>query len=454
MKRLVFQDLIHWRNSSTRRPLVLRGARQVGKTHIVRQLGQTFQHYLEVNFEKNPDLAKIFEHDLDPQRIARELSLATNSPIEPGTTLLFLDEIQEAPKVLIALRYFYEEMPELHVIGAGSLIDFAIDRVGIPVGRVSFFYMYPLSFIEYLCARDFYSLALEIINHPPAKTLNEALHDKVLRLLGEYMAIGGMPNVVYQWVNQQNVALCTDILQNIKNAYEQDFGKYAKRNEVKYVDLLFKQIPTFICQHFKYSNLTTTFRKRELQPALQLLEKAGIVHQVVHSRAGGIPLGAEADWNKFKLITLDVGLNQAILGLELKDWFIDPSSTFINKGTLSENLIGQELLAYSNPTDKQQLYYWHREERASNAEVDYIILQNGNVIPIEVKSGHGAGLQSLRLFLQSHSASPYGIRFSTHNYSIFDHIHSYPLYAVAGVIDNKQRLIQFVEACKSADGQI
>lgn len=445
MKRLLYYDLLNWRNLSTRTPLLLRGARQVGKTHIVRQLGQTFKHYIELNFEKNPALAKIFEHDLDPVRISREISLALNKTVDPGNTLLFIDEIQEVPRAITALRYFYEEMPKLHVIAAGSLVDFAIERVGVPVGRISFLYMYPMSFIEYLCARDFQRLAIEIINHEPTQPFNEAIHIKALRLLGEYMAFGGMPKVVQQWVTQQDVQSCTNVLQNIKNAYEQDFAKYAKKNAIKYVDLLFKQIPSLICQRFKYSHLSSDFRKRELEPSLWLLEKAGIVHQVIHTDGYGLPLGAEVDLGKFKLITLDVGLNQTILGMELKDWFISPTATFVNKGSLSEAFVGQELLAYSNPSVKQQLYYWHREEKGGNAEVDYLITHHRNIIPIEVKSGHGAGMQSMRVFLQSHSASQYGIRFSIHNYSVYDRIHSYPLYAIAGTIENKERLLKLLQ---------
>jgi uncharacterized protein len=445
VKRLLYNELVEWKNKLFRMPLLLRGARQVGKTHLVRQLGETFKNFIEINFERNPELIKIFDHDLDPVRIIKELGLILNKVIKPGNTLLFFDEIQESDKIVLALRYFYEDMPQLHVIAAGSLVDFAIERVGVPVGRISFLHVYPLSFIEFLAAKGLKNLALEIIQHGPTKPLNDAIHEKALRLAGEYMAIGGMPQAVNQWVNQQDVQLTTTTLQNIKNAYEQDFAKYAKKNAIKYVDLLFQQIPRLICQRFKYSNLTTSFRKRELEPALYLLEKAGIFHQVNHSHGNGIPLGAEADPDKFKLIALDIGLGQTILGLELKEWFIDSAAALINKGSIAENFVGQELLAYSNSLDKQSLYFWLREGRGSNAEVDYLIIRNQQIIPVEVKSGHGAGLQSLRVFLNSHLKSSYGIRFSIHNYSVFNQVHSYPLYAVAGAIENKERLLNFLE---------
>lgn len=443
MKRIIFQELKKWITSSSRKPILLRGARQVGKTYVVRQLGKLFDNYVEINFEKTPELMKIFEYDLDPIRIVREISIATKISIEPENTLLFIDEIQEAPRAIIALRYFYEEMPNLHVIAAGSLVDFAIEKVGVPVGRLSFLYMYPLSFIEYLSARGHNLLASEIINHEPAIMLNEALHTKALRLLAEYMAIGGMPKSVASWIDTQNIESCTNALNDIKNTYEQDFNKYTKKNEIKYVDLLFQQIPSQICKTFNYGLLTTTYRKRELEPALRLLEKAGIIQSVLHSSSNGIPLGSEVNFSKFKLIPLDVGLNQAILGLELKDWFLDPVMTLVNKGEQSESFVGQELLAYSNPSSKHQLYYWQREEKSSQAKVDYVITHQRNIIPVQVKSGHGGSLQSMRLFLKSHPNSSYGIRFSTHNYSVHDSIHSFPLYAVAGALENKQRLLDF-----------
>ncbi len=446
LNRYIYFDLYRWRHAVTRKPLLLRGARQVGKTHVIRQLGQTFRNFVEINFEKTPELKKIFELDLDPIRIVREISIALNVIISPLETLLFIDEIQEMPRAIIALRYFYEEMPNLHVIGAGSLVDFAIDQVGVPVGRISFLYMYPMSFIEYLCASNNKQLAHEIIYHKPTDMLSDLIHIKALRLLGEYMAIGGMPKVVHEWISKKDLQSCTTLLRDIKNAYEQDFSKYAKKNQIKYVELLFKNIPRLICQQFKYSHIESDYRKRELEPALWLLEKAGIVHQVIHTSANGIPLGAEAKLHKFKLLMLDVGLNQTLLGLHLKDWFIDPIPAFVNKGSLSENFVGQELLAYSDPTDKQQIYYWSKETKASSAEVDYVVTEQGHIIPVEVKSGHGATLQSMRMFLKSHPHSTHGIRFSTHNYSLHDGIYSYPLYAVSSITENKERLMALIEA--------
>jgi hypothetical protein len=186
------------------------------------------------------------------------------------------------------------------------------------------------------------------------------------------------------------------------------------------------------------------YRKRELAPAINLLEKAGIVHRIYHSNAKGLPLGADLSFESFKIITLDIGLNQNILGLDFQDWLLDPAKTMVNKGNIAEAFVGQEILAYSDPNFKKQLHYWQREARGSHAEIDYLSVFQQQIIPVEVKSGRGSSLQSMRLFLESYPSSPYGIRFSTHNFSSFDSIHSYPLYAVANCFGNKKRLVQFL----------
>ena len=431
MQRTIYNYLKKWKNYQTRKPLIIRGARQVGKTHVVRELGDTFESYVEINFELMPNIIQLFEKDLSPTRIIRDLSLITKQSIIPGKTLLFFDEIQEAPNAITALRYFYEKMPNLHVIAAGSLLDFALENIGVPVGRISFLYMYPMSFVEFLYATQNNLLAEEILHHNLSNPLALPIHTKLLDLLGIYMAIGGMPEAVKCWLDTENLAMCNTIHHQIISAYEQDFQKYSKKHQLKYIDMLFNRIPLYLGQQFKYSNIAKEYRKRELEPCINLLVKAGIIHQIYHSAGNGLPLGAEINLDKFKIIFLDIALSQAILGLETKDWIIDPLHAFINKGAIAESFVAQELLAYSDPNMQQKLYYWQRETRGSNAEVDYLIQKNSNVIPIEVKSGEGRSLKSMKLFLQNRPNSPYGVRFSIHNYSEFDGIHSYPLYAIA-----------------------
>lgn len=431
MDRIIDHYLYEWRLSERRKPLILRGARQVGKTNAVRRFSNKFSHYVEINFELSPEAKDIFNKNLQPDRIIKELGVLSGKIIEPGKTLLFLDEIQAEPNALTALRYFYEMIPELHVIAAGSLLDFAIDKVGVPVGRVSFYHMYPLSFIEFLCALGHKVLAKEIITHPEGEEISQPLHDMALSLLGEYIAIGGMPEAVISWIKTSNLQESTLVHHEIIDTYVDDFPKYARKAQVKYVDLVFKNIPQQLGSEFKTSRVESHFRKRELAPAIELLEKARVIQKVHHTAGQGIPLAVQSHPDIHKIIMLDIALSQALLGLSLKEWILKPQDQYANKGPIIEALIGQEILAYSDPRRPANLYYWQRTERNDSAEIDYLVELNQQIIPVEVKSTKGSTLKSMRVFLESHKKSPYGIRFSTHDYSIHEGIHSYPLYSVS-----------------------
>ena len=431
MKRLIDYHLDQWKTDPYRKPLLLRGARQVGKTYAARRLGSMYEDFVEINLEFFLEkAARTFQEDLNPKRILHELSLLVDKPITPGKTLLFLDEIQAVPNALLALRYFYEMMPELHVIAAGSLLDFAIEEVGIPVGRVESLYMYPMSFIEFLAALDHSLLIKEILTHRLEEPMSSVIHEKIVTLVAHYCAIGGMPQAVTLWKETQDFLHCMKIYSTILDTYRQDFGKYARKNQIKYVELVFNYLPRQLGTKFKYSTIDGEYRKRELAPALDLLVTAGIAHKIFHSSGQGIPLGAQINHQDYKVNFLDVGLSQAVLDFNARSWFLDPITSFINKGQLVETFIGQELLAYSNPIKKNQLYYWHREQRGSQAKIDYLIQIDQHIIPVEIKSGSGTTLKSLHIFLDTHPTSPYGLRFSTQNYSHFDAIHSYPLYAL------------------------
>lgn len=445
MKRIIYQSLINWSTSLGRRPVILRGARQVGKTYAVRHLGEQFEHFVEINFERSPKYQTFFQEDLDPKRIIEVLQLATGKSIIPGKTLLFFDEVQVCPQVIIALRYFYEELQDLHVIAAGSLLDFAIEKIGVPVGRVSFLYMYPLSFIEFLVAANQKRLAQYIMQKNPEEPVSESIHTKLLKLLGEYMLTGGMPKAVSQWITDRSLEACSETHRAIITSYQQDFDKYCNKYELKYTSLIFNQVPTLICQTFKFSHLDTPYQKRELEPCLELLIKANVIHKVLHTTAQGVPLGATINFDKYKLLFVDIALCQTMLGMTEKNWIIDPLQTFVNKGALCEALVGQELLAYSSCDDKAALYYWQRTSRGSQAEVDYIISDKNRIIPIEVKGGKGSTLRSMHAFLETHQQVAYGVRFSTQNYSIYDAIRSYPLYAVAAIFLENKVLQSFCE---------
>ena len=438
-KRIIDFHLDKWKTDPFRKPLLLRGARQVGKTYAVRRLGQQFKSFVEVNFERLEGAASIFEKDLVPERLILALSLLVKTPIIPGETLLFFDEVQEAPRAILALRYFYEEMPNLHVIAAGSLLEFAIAKVGIPVGRISMLYMYPFSFLEYLVATGHNLIAREILDHRVGIPMEEFIHTKILDLLGEYLSIGGMPEAVARWVQTKDPASALNVLQQIAATYRQDFEKYARKAQVKYLEQLFRQIPHLVGKEFSYREIHGEYRKRELVPALELLERANIIHSIRHSSGQGIPIGAEVDFETFKVIYLDIGLCQAILGSDISIWFLHPLQGFENRGEIAEGFIGQELICYASPDSKAELHFWKRKEKNSAAEIDYLIQRGEQIIPIEVKSGHGNTLRSLRIFLDTHPKSTCAIRFSSLNYSLMNELDSRPLYAAASLAHEGQK---------------
>lgn len=439
MKRLADHHLLQWKISPHRKPLMLRGARQVGKTFAVRQLGSIFSSFIEINFEFRPDFKGIFKQDLDPNRIIRELSLLLQKPIVPGQTLLFFDEIQECPEAITALRYFYEMMPTLHVISAGSLLDFTLQKIGVPVGRVSSLYMYPLSFVEFLCATGKPMMIEALIKHDEKMPLNESIHYKLLENVAEYFAIGGMPDAVRTWIDRKDPREIAAIHHTLLGTYRQDFIKYAEKFQIKYIEQLFNEIPRQLGGKFKYSKVEGEYRKRELAPCLELLATAGVIHIVNHTSAQGTPIGAGSDLSRFKVIFLDSALCQTALGFDLAAWFLHPGQELVNKGAIVEAFIGQEILAYSLPITKGNLYYWHREARGSQAEVDYLYQSGQDILPIEVKSGSGTSLKSLHIFLQEHVRTPYGIRMSTHNYSHHEQIHSLPLYTTLSLASPEQK---------------
>lgn len=428
MKRLIDWHLATWKEKPKRKPLLLKGARQIGKTYSVRQLGKSFDNFVEINFELLPDAKTIFSKDLKPDRIIWELGLLAHAQIVPGKTLLFLDEVQASEQAILALRYFYELLPELHVIAAGSLLDFALEQTGIGVGRIQMLYVYPLSFFEFLCATGNIPLIQAILSKA---SLSSVLHEHLLDVLGHYLAIGGMPEAVQAWVETKDPRASYEAQKSLIETYRQDFPKYAKRHQLPYLEVLFDQIHHFIGKQFKYSAIHGEYKKRELAPCLGLLRRANVIHLVMHSAGHGLPLGAEVNLDRFKIISLDVGISQALLGLDLAAWFLNPDKDLINRGAIAEAFVGQELLAYSSPHSKADLYYWKRETKSALAEVDYLHPFQQAALPIEVKSGHGTTLRSLHQFLEEHPKTASGIRFWSGNYEMTEKVDSRPLYAVA-----------------------
>jgi uncharacterized protein len=441
MKRIIDSYLLQWKVGPDRMPLLIQGARQIGKTYAVRQLGKTYASFVEINLEKLVEAHKAFAGNLDPVEMVILLSSITHKSIIPGKTLLFIDEIQAFPRAIIALRYFYEEMPELHVIAAGSLLGFAIEQVGIPVGRVEAIEMYPLSFIEYLAAMDRTMVIQAILQHGPDKSIGQPMHDIYFNEFARYCAIGGMPKVVQHWIDHKDPVSIQRIHATILNMYRKDFEKYARVHQIKYVEKIFDQIPAQLGQKFKYSIVEGDFRKRELAPALDLLVRACIAEKVYYSAGQGTPLAGQKDELDYKVLFLDIGLAQTNLGASPAQWFLRPEQELVNKGQIIEALVGQEIAVYSDPYRIKGSYYWHKDS-SPQAEIDYLSRLDYQVIPVEVKSGKGNTLKSLHYFLEHHKQSPYGIKFSTQDYTTLHDsttghiIYSYPLYAIARVISD------------------
>jgi predicted AAA+ superfamily ATPase len=418
-----------------RKPLLLRGARQVGKSSSVREFGKHFEYFLEINFEKKEvqDAKKIFERNSSPKHIVDELYAMFGVPIIPGKTLLFLDEVQTCIPAISSLRFFYEEMPELHVIAAGSLLEFALRELpSFGVGRIRSFFMYPLSFDEYLQATGYAALADKIKRSSPERPISEALHHQCLNHLVRFITIGGMPEVVAAYAHGGTLQDCQTILNDLMLAFYDDFAKYKMRVPTSRLREVFQSTVEQTGNKFVYARASQTAKHEQIKEAVELLSLAGLIYPVTHTAANGLPLGAEANPKIRKYLVFDTGILQQFLRLDLSQILLSETLEQINKGAIAELFAGLELLKAAPCNYPEQLYYWQREQRGSQAEVDYVIQRGTNIIPVEIKSGTRGAMQSLSMFL-SEKKSSYGIRCSLENFGSLPTIRIYPLYAVSQV---------------------
>lgn len=428
MKRTLEKDLVNWKDRADRKPLLIRGARQVGKTFLVEKFAEEhFESSLTVNFEEIRDAKLSFEGDLTPSYVLRDLSARLRKPIIPGKTLLFFDEIQACPNALLSLRFFKEQMPELHIIGAGSLLEFIMgdERFSFPVGRVEYLFMRPLSFVEFLEAKGEEAALSWIKEATPQKPIGQATHASLLASIKEYFTIGGMPEAITSVLKTGLLLDLDRIHNNILNTYENDLGKYPKSSQQRFMKLLFEAAPKLICDHFKYSKIHPHAQSRDYLESLDVLTRTGILHQVFANSASGLPLSTQKNDKKFKLLFLDVGLipksTNPILSAE------DP--TLINGGDIAEQFVGQELIAYARPYTRAILYYWEREKKGSDAEVDYVMEIDSRIVPIEVKSGSQGRLRSLKQFMEE-KKSHLGLRISQAPLALEGNVLSVPFYMI------------------------
>lgn len=448
-KRLIDRYLLEWASRDAHKPLLLRGARQVGKSTAVQELAKNFENFVEVNFEKQPKYKAIFNDDLDVKRIVSQISAMYGTSIQNGKTLLFLDEIQECPNAIMALRFFKEDLPELHVIAAGSLLEFALEELPtFGVGRIHSMFMYPMTFDEFLEANG-EQLLIEARNNTSIENpLPGPLHDKIVGLLRTYMLVGGMPEVVRTWVETKDFVRCQEVQDDIVVTYEDDFPKYKKNVDPILLRNTLKSAAVQATKKFVYSKVGAEYKTYEVKKAVELLILAGILHPITHTDANGLPLGSEANKSYQKMLLLDTGLLLRLLNMSLGD--ISELTTHIltasaadlaNKGPMAEQVVGLEMLHHMSPNIRHELFYWVRHAKNSQAEIDYISNYLQVVVPIEVKADTQGGMKSLWAFMRDkklHNA----IRCSMENFGKFDytdkednleirHVKICPMYAIA-----------------------
>jgi predicted AAA+ superfamily ATPase len=407
MKRFIEKQLEQWKESSRRKPLILRGLRQVGKTWTVKVFGnKCFEQIAVIDLERNPAWRKVFEGDLNARRICADLEVLTGQKIKPGKTLLFIDEIQSSPRAIAALRYFYEEMPDLHVIAAGSLLEFALKDISIPVGRVQFLQMYPLCFAEYLEAIG-NEEAAAVVLAPPCQ-VSQTVHDFLITELRKYFFVGGMPESVQAYVDTGSLRESFEVHKELIETYRMDFAKYAPHADKLCLNSVFTTLSRNVGRQIKYAKLAEGYSNPTLKKAFELLCLAGVVRKIPSVNPAGLPLGASASPGIFKAIMADIGLMQSLAGMSVELEYARIDLLQVYRGAMAEQFVGQEMLI----SQKGQLYYWDRQAKSSMAEVDFLAEIEGIVHPVEVKSGASGSLKSLRLYLDSYANSGKAMVFS------------------------------------------
>lgn len=424
-------------NDEFKKPLLLPGARQVGKSSSVRNLGRSFPYFLEINLEENTGLHTLFTATNSIESICAKLEIAFNIPIIEGETLLFLDEIQSCPSAITALRYFYEQKPNLHLIAAGSLLEFALETLpSFGVGRIRTMFIYPFSFDEFLVAMQEERL-LELKKLATSELpLDPIFHQKLTDYFKQFLIIGGMPEVIARFAVHKNYLEAQQVLDDLLISLKSDFVKYKKRVPSNRINEVFESVSKQMGSKIMYTKIGPQLTNLQIKEALQLLILSGLVIPVTHTAGNGIPLGAEIDIKKRKMLLLDTGLFQRILGLDVANVVLESNFEVINKGAIAELFFGLEWLKYSSPFSQNELYYWHRENKTGNAEVDYIVQKNSAILPVEIKSSNSGAMQSLRMFLKEKNI-PTGVRFSLENFSRLEDVAIYPLYAVSSFFESE-----------------
>ena len=454
IQRNIDVELLEWKDNPMRKPLLLRGARQVGKSSAVRHFGKEFQFFAEVNFERHKTVKTFFQGDIDIRLIVQKIAIYINVPIEEGKTLLFLDEIQECPEAIMALRFFKEDYPGLHVIAAGSLLEFTLQELPtFGVGRIHTLFMYPMTFDEFLNANNENGLISMKKQADSQHPLDAAFHEKLIEYFRIYLLVGGMPEAVLAWIKTHNFNQCSHIQEDIILTYEDDFSKYKKRVSPDLLRTTLHGICHQPGEKITFKQISADYRSSQIREAVRLLTLAGLVIPVIATSGNGIPLDAEANEKNMKILLLDSGLLLSVLQLEgnLAQHLVELIMTgspqdLVNKGGLVEMVAGLELLRNKPCVQRQKMFYWEKSGN-SIAEIDYLDTFHLNVTPIAIKSGTQGGMKSLWQFMREKRLTE-AIRCSFENFGEFTytdpqadnakrHITIIPLYALDNLREMK-----------------
>lgn len=427
LKRFNEKDIEVWYRRKHRKPLVVRGARQVGKSTLIRNFAGNNRLTLhEINLERHPGLVKIFDN-LDIAEILKELEYISGKGkinTDNNNNILFLDEIQAIPSAIKALRYFSEDYPMLPLIAAGSLLEFSLadHSYSMPVGRIQYLYMGPMTFEEFLLAENENNL-LELIRTYNFETnFPGSAHQKLLKYHREYLMVGGMPEAIQIHIETDNFSEVMNVHSSIIETYKDDFAKYARGADLLRLHRVFDYVPSAAGEKAKYSNIDPNEKARELRKAIGLLEKANVISCVYHSKCPGLPLKVGKDDKVYKMFFLDIGLMNRICGIENLPVSQLEKREFINEGKMAEQFIQQHLLRIGRKNEKPELFYWLREGRTVNAEIDFVIQAAGQMVPIEVKAGTSGSLKSLHRFIHEKKLKK-AVRFDLNPPSIMDVVH-------------------------------
>lgn len=440
-KRKIDTYLEKWRLEVPLKPLLLRGARQVGKSSAVREFAKKFDYYIEVNLELEGDVRTLFDSGLPVDDIVRRLSLLRGVPVVKGRTLLFIDEIQASQAAIHALWAFKEKLGDLHVIAAGSLLEFALRKMSsFGVGRVKSLFMYPFSFDEFLTACG-HSAWIDEKRKAGTEPLFEALHNQLVEAFRTFLVVGGMPECVAHWVERRDYLRVGEIQSDLLQTYFDDFSKYGDRINPQVLRATLMSVVRQIGSKFVYSENQEGIRGERIKAALELLVEAGLIVPVLHTAANGLPLGAEINSKFSKYHFIDSGLALRTLGLNFPkreqpaaQLLSATASELVNKGEVSEMVAGLELLKYAEPFARHDLYYWCNLNRSANAEVDYVIERDMKVMPLEVKAGTKGRMKSLR-YLMELKGITHAVRTSLENFAKLDKVEIVPLYALSNLCE-------------------